>query len=77
MPHFRPQNQMSKLESIISRMNCVFFLGHFEKTQKLPYYNVNSPGLTSIGPPIWQAEADRELTVSASPATAVIVKNIW
>ena len=31
------------------------------------YSNVNS----TIGPPLWQAEADRELTVSALPATGV------
>ena len=36
----------------------------------VPYFNVNSPGLTAIGPPMWQAEADRELTLSALPATA-------
>ena len=29
------------------------------------------PGLTEFGPPMWQAEADNELTLSASPATAV------
>ena len=29
------------------------------------------PGLTSIGPTMWQAEADTELTLSALPATAV------
>ena len=27
--------------------------------------NVSSPGLTPIGPPMWQAEADTELTLSA------------
>ena len=27
--------------------------------------------LTEFGPPMWQAEADTELTLSASPATAV------
>ena len=37
----------------------------------LQYYNVSSPGLTSIGPPMWQAEADTVLTLSALPATAV------
>ena len=37
----------------------------------LPYYHANSPGLTPIGPPIWQAEADTELTMSATPVTAV------
>ena len=29
------------------------------------------PGLTPFGPPMWQAEADAELTLSASPTTAV------
>ena len=29
------------------------------------------PGLTEFGPPMWQAEADTDLTFSASPATAV------
>ena len=37
----------------------------------LPYTNANSPGLTAIGPPMWQAEDDTDLTLSASPATAV------
>ena len=37
----------------------------------IPYTNANSPGLTPIGPPMWQAEADIELTLSASSATAV------
>ena len=27
--------------------------------------------LTEFGPPMWQTEADTELTLSASPATAV------
>ena len=31
----------------------------------------NLAGLTEFGPPMWQAEADTELTLSASPATAV------
>ena len=29
------------------------------------------PGLTEFGPPMWQAEADNELILFASPATAV------
>ena len=29
------------------------------------------PGLTEFGPPMWQAEADTEVTLSALPATAV------
>ena len=29
----------------------------------LPYTNVNSPGLTLIGPRMWQAEVDTELTI--------------
>ena len=28
-------------------------------------------GVTPFGPPMWQAEADTELTLSASPTTAV------
>ena len=28
-------------------------------------------GITPFGPPMWQAEADTELTLSASPTTAV------
>ena len=34
-------------------------------------YNRIWPGLTEFGPPMWQAEADTELTLFASPATAV------
>ena len=29
------------------------------------------PGLKEFDPPMWQAEADTELTMSASPSTAV------
>ena len=29
------------------------------------------PGFTEFGPPMWQAEADTELTLSASPAATV------
>ena len=29
------------------------------------------PGLTEFGSPMWQAEADTELTLSAPPTTAV------
>ena len=36
-----------------------------------PYSNLDSPGLTQIGSPMWQAEADTELTLSALLATAV------
>ena len=37
----------------------------------LPWSNAFWPGLTPFGPPMWQAEADTELTLSASPTTAV------
>ena len=35
----------------------------------VPWSNAFWPGLTPFGPPMWQAEADTEL--SASPTTAV------
>ena len=38
---------------------------------KVPWSNAFWPGLTPFGPPMWQAEADTELTLSASPTTAV------
>ena len=37
----------------------------------IPWSNAFWPGLTPFGPLLWQAEADRELTLSASP-TAVV-----
>ena len=37
----------------------------------LPWNNAFWPGLTPFGPPMWQAEADTELTLSALPTTAV------
>ena len=37
----------------------------------VPWSNAFWPGLTPFGPPMWQAEADTELTLSASPNTAV------
>ena len=39
--------------------------------QGVPWSNAFWPGLTPFGPPMWQAEADTELTLSASPTTAV------
>ena len=39
--------------------------------QSLPWRNAFWPGLTPFGPLLWQAEADTELTKSASPTTAV------
>ena len=37
----------------------------------VPWSNAFWPGLTPFGPPMWQAEADKELTLSALPVTAV------
>ena len=37
----------------------------------VPWSSAFWPGLTPFGPPKWQAEADTELTLSASPTTAV------
>ena len=37
----------------------------------VPWTNRIWPGLTEFGPPMWQAETDTELTLSALPATAV------
>ena len=45
--------------------------GPFCQSEALPYTKANSPGLTLIGPPMWQAEADTEPTLTASPITAV------
>ena len=39
--------------------------------QLLPWSNAFWPLLTPFGPPMWQAEADTELTLSASLTTAV------
>ena len=36
----------------------------------IPWSNAFWPGLTPFGPPMWQAEADKELRLSASPTTA-------
>ena len=38
---------------------------------EVPWSNAFWLGLTPFGPPMWQAEADTELTLSASPTTAV------
>ena len=38
---------------------------------RVPWSNAFWPGLTPFGPPMWQAEADTELTLSASPTTSV------
>ena len=42
-----------------------------QRMKRLSYSNANSPWLTPIGPFMWQAEADAELTRFASPAIAV------
>ena len=36
----------------------------------IPWHNAFWPGLTPFGQPMWQAEADTEMTLSASPTTA-------
>ena len=43
----------------------------------LPWSNTFWPGLTPFGPPMWQAEADTELTLSASPTAAVGQKALF
>ena len=57
----------------IQKLLLIIFLQRAEQVYpwKMPYTNGNSPGLTPMGPPMGHAEADRELTLSASPATAV------
>ena len=55
---------------VLDLNNTIFQLTVIYKTNNVPYTNDNSPGLTPIGPPMWQAEADTELTMSASSATA-------
>ena len=47
-----------------------FFLFEFFGT-KVPWSNAFWPGLTPFDPPMWQAEAEIELPLSASPTTAV------
>ena len=42
-----------------------------ESKNRLPCSNAFWPGLTPFGPLLWQAEADTELTLSASPTTTV------
>ena len=37
----------------------------------LPWSNAFWPGLTPFGPMLWQAEADTEVTLFASPAAVV------
>ena len=37
----------------------------------LPWSNAFWPGLTPFGPPMWQAEADTEVTLSATPGAVV------
>ena len=48
---------------------CKIYLNFF--ILLVPWSNAFWPGLTPFGPPMWQAEADTELTLSASPTTAV------
>ena len=40
----------------------------------IPWSNAFRPGLTPFCPPMWQAEADTELTLSASPTTVACQK---
>jgi hypothetical protein len=48
-----------------------------KKPVELPWSNAFWPGLTPFGPLIWQAEADTELTLSASSTTAVGQKALF
>ena len=43
----------------------------------VPWSNAFWPGLTPFGPPMWQTEAGTELTLSASPTTAVGQKALF
>ena len=47
------------------------FLSGFQINDVLWSSNAFWPGLTPFGPPMWQPEADTELTLSASPITAM------
>ena len=49
------------------------FLWHFFQYLSADFNTVDRiwPGLREFGPPMWQAEADTALTLSALPATAV------
>ena len=51
--------------------NTLFIFCCFQYMELLPWSNAFWPGLTPFGPPMWQAEADTELTLSASPTRAV------
>ena len=57
--------QKTLLTTITQRHAYIFY------PLPLPLTNRIWPGLTEFGPPMWQAVADTELTLSASPATAV------
>ena len=52
---------------------CSFYNMYFLRLviNDVPETNIIWPRLIEIGPSMWQEEADRELTLSASPATAV------
>ena len=68
MTSFHVGTLFPEYKNFVLYPNCVS-----ERKRKLylPYSNLDSPWVTQIGPPMWQAKADTELTLSASPATAV------
>ena len=58
-------------------MWSIAFLRAAERLGQLPWSNAFWPGLMPFGPPMWQAEADTELTLPASPTTAVGQKALF
>ena len=66
---------MVKTMEFISKL--VFNFNIKIKKSMVPWSNIFWPGLTPFGPLLWQAEADTELTLSASPTTAVGQKALF
>ena len=58
--------------SLMADVNPIFSRQFF-----VPWNNAFWPGLTPFGPPMWQAEADTELTLSALPTRAVGQKALF
>ena len=66
------RNQSKKNKKVITVLKLRWLnVGLNKRSRFNVKWNFAYRGVTPFGPPMWQAEADTELTLSASPTTAV------
>ena len=57
--------------TVLTALLCFLNIAKLETYQAIPWSNAFWPGLTPFGPPMCQAEAETEFTLSASSTTEV------